>query len=871
MRTLHKFGNGFALFVIAALLAIAIAGAAPAVVGPTASAAATIWYVKPLGLDTNSCKTPALACKTISGALAKALPGDTIRVALGTYTASTGTEVVLVNKTVNLLGGWDTAFTSQVGRSVIDGQNVRGGIRKALATASLTVGRFKIKNGHATLSAGGGISSQGPLTVSNSILDANSPAGIAGGNGNLTVNNTTISNSADGGLRWNGSFAVTINNSTLDHNTTEGLLFNGASGSVTVNGSTISDSVGDGLKITGTLNLNNSTVSGTTLGTTLLGVGVSVAGTMNLNNATVTDNLLGVELTSGTATLTNSIVADNSNDGGTTPNDCAGTIGSGGYNVIGSADSCTFTSGTGDQVGTNASPKDALLGPLQINGGTTATHELLVGSPAIGGGNPATPGSGSGACLATDQRGRSRTLAAAGTCDSGAFETFPLGVLSITKLDASPTAAGALHFSVLFSQSVTGVDTSDFTLTTDGTIAGATVSAVTAVSGLSDTYTVTVNSGTGEGNIRLDLTADGSIKDPSNNPVITSFTSGDSYALATPHVVSANRVGTDPTSTQTLSYKVIFSLPVVGVDATDFGLPVVGLTGATVTSVTGSGTTYWVAVNHGNGSGTLGLNVKDNDSITGPSAGRPLGGPGTGNGFFVGQVYTIVPMPITPNSTSWDNTPTFTWAKLTGVTQYQIQVLRGTTVVYSPIIPATACGATTCSSTPATVLIPASYTWKVRAYGSAVWSPTKAFGVYGPQAGYWDNLSSWVSFYVNPSSTQILKFTEYIYVPGCGMYAAPVNSTPVPIVNGRFSFTGVLSATGTFATGVGSTTASGTAALTKWPLSGCGLVSVPLSSWNNYWQDSSQPFAGAAMEQNMMVLRMPDAPFGRYMPAVVSP
>ena len=40
-----------------------------------------------------------------------------------------------------------------------------------------------------------------------------------------------------------------------------------------------------------------------------------------------------------------------------------------------------------DLVGSIANPIDPLLGPLQMNGGATFTHALLLGSPAIDQGN----------------------------------------------------------------------------------------------------------------------------------------------------------------------------------------------------------------------------------------------------------------------------------------------------------------------------------------------------------------------------------------------------------------------------------------------------------------------------------------------------
>ncbi len=59
-----------------------------------------------------------------------------------------------------------------------------------------------------------------------------------------------------------------------------------------------------------------------------------------------------------------------------------GTVASHGYNVS-SDDGGGYLTGTGDQINT-----DPLLGPLQDNGGSTFTHELLKGSPAIDAGDP---------------------------------------------------------------------------------------------------------------------------------------------------------------------------------------------------------------------------------------------------------------------------------------------------------------------------------------------------------------------------------------------------------------------------------------------------------------------------------------------------
>jgi hypothetical protein len=107
-----------------------------------------------------------------------------------------------------------------------------------------------------------------------------------------------------------------------------------------------------------------------------------------------------------------------------------------------------------------------------------------------------------------------------------------------------------------------------------------------------------------------------------------------------PSVVSIVRASPNPSNAVSVSFTVTFSRVVTGVDKTDFSLTT-GLTGASVTSVSGSGTTYTVVVNTGSGRGFLRLDIIDNDSIMDTGA-IPLGGSGIGNGNFInGQVYGI--------------------------------------------------------------------------------------------------------------------------------------------------------------------------------------------------------------------------------------
>lgn len=101
----------------------------------------------------------------------------------------------------------------------------------------------------------------------------------------------------------------------------------------------------------------------------------------------------------------------------------------------------------------------------------------------------------------------------------------------------------------------------------------------------------------------------------------------------------------------TVTWSVVFSSNVNGVDTADFALvPAGGATGASILSVTGSGAAYTVTANVGSATGTLGLNLVDNDSIVDAATGVPLGGAGAGNGNVTGQIYSVVPPFCSPPS-----------------------------------------------------------------------------------------------------------------------------------------------------------------------------------------------------------------------------
>ncbi|HLO31188.1 MAG TPA: choice-of-anchor Q domain-containing protein, partial [Anaerolineales bacterium] len=166
------------------------------------------WFVSPTGSDTNPCNLPILPCLTINGALAKAVDGDAILVAVGTYgPAATA-------KRLTLSGGWDTTFTSQIGYSTVDGNVTSDGI--TLGVANVSISKFIIQNSHYGLYHSGGA-----LNFDRGAL-INNNNGLYNGGGDTTFTNTTISGNhtlgTAGAAISNSSGTIRIRYTTITNN-----------------------------------------------------------------------------------------------------------------------------------------------------------------------------------------------------------------------------------------------------------------------------------------------------------------------------------------------------------------------------------------------------------------------------------------------------------------------------------------------------------------------------------------------------------------------------------------------------------------------------------------------------------------------------
>ncbi len=140
-------------------------------------------------------------------------------------------------------------------------------------------------------------------------------------------------------------------------------------------------------------------------------------------------------------------------------------------------------------------------------------------------------------------------------------------VTSINRVGSSPTNATSVSWTVTFAAAVDGLSSSNFTLTSTGTASGS-IASVTASSGPpSTTWNVTVNSVTGDGTLRLDMSNDtGLSHDVTNQP----FTTGQVYIVdhTVPSVAMSSATG-NPTNASPIPVTVQFSETVTGFTLVD--------------------------------------------------------------------------------------------------------------------------------------------------------------------------------------------------------------------------------------------------------------------------------------------------------------
>ena len=429
----------------------------------------------------SACGTQTPCYPDIQSALGDSDPGDEILVAGGTYTGVTAiypifagsvyTQGIFIDKDITIRGGFTTttwAFPNPVAYpTIIDALEsgrvvyIKNGITVTLEGLNFINGRafetnpgYLVEGGGLLVNAanltisncqvlsntgigGGGISNDGFLTLTNSIISGNSaeaPICCSSGGGIVNdgelriINSTIVSNTAGvgGGISNSGTirvFSATIQNNSADNvgNGNGGGILNFGAAELNDSAVLANDSIfGAGIHNRGIFTITNSTLSDNWSYSGSVSGLANSGGTVTLTNVTIVSNtysIAGMEIdigiqnndSGGTISAGNSIIAYNGAE------NCKGVIHSTGHNLEDS--NWCGLSAAGDMTDTHP-----ILDALDYYGGPTLVFGLLPGSPAIDTGDNAV-------CPTHDQRGVGRPVDgnddAVADCDIGSFEFKP--------------------------------------------------------------------------------------------------------------------------------------------------------------------------------------------------------------------------------------------------------------------------------------------------------------------------------------------------------------------------------------------------------------------------------------------------------------
>lgn len=272
---------------------------------------------------------------------------------------------------------------------------------------------------------------------------------------------------------------------------------------------------------------------------------VSVSGSGNTTRTVVIENItgngtLGISIGAGTATdalgnlataagpsatfdVSNSVIAVNIG----LPSVQSTSGGPVSY-VVTYENVSNVTLSSGDVVLNGTGDADASIAVGPVTKENQTLQRIVTLSSITGNG---TLGISIAAGTATDDSAKSAP--SAGPSATFTVDNYDPDVQSIVL---SPAKGWLVTYIVTFTEPVSGVDASDFVITTTGTVIG---SSILGISGGGAVYTVSIDSGGGDGTLRLDLADDDSVLDSAGNPLggpgvgNGDFASGDVYFTGT--------------------------------------------------------------------------------------------------------------------------------------------------------------------------------------------------------------------------------------------------------------------------------------------------------------------------------------------------
>ena len=187
-------------------------------------------------------------------------------------------------------------------------------------------------------------------------------------------------------------------------------------------------------------------------------------------------------------------------------------------------------------------------------------------------------------------------------------------VVSLDRLDSSPSNASGTSWQIDFSTPVGGLTASNFTLVNSGLLSSPAITGVSA--GVGNIWTITASTGSGNGTLGLNLTNDTSLShDVTNQPFTGQVYTLDRTAPAFSSIARLTPSGQN-TNADSLVFRATFSESVVNVNAADFTIN--GTTTATITGVSGSAAQYDITVSGGDlasFTGSVGLNLAAGQNI----------------------------------------------------------------------------------------------------------------------------------------------------------------------------------------------------------------------------------------------------------------